>query len=902
MSGTGPGGAGHTPGGPPGHARRRRWSTALAGAVAFGLASGAWTVLPADAQAEPDPEPVYVVGERDADELPGGAQPTGDVATDPATGETYVLDEESGTVEARDRDGDTTAVYDLGAAGITDPAALAVARSADTTDDPGETSLFVADSEGGITELALAPLVAAAVTPQPSVLVQTIDTSLFVPPMPDASGITWLPAAGAFIVSDSEVEEVTGAGYQGVNLWRVRPDGTATPDGTTYPAFSAEPTGVGHDPATGSLLVSDDNADRVTFVRPGADGLYGTADDTRSFFSTMFNSDPDPEDVAYDPVSGDVFVVDGVSMEVYRVNRGGDGLFGTADDTVSSFDVEVHGARDPEGIAYDPDRDTLWIVDQRSKSAYELAKTGELVRIVDIRPTNSVAISGIEIAPGSVRPDRRTMWLTDRGLDNNPFPDENDGKIYELSFDTGSNTPPVVNTVSITPTAPGTNTVLTATATGSDPDGDPFVFRYQWRRNGVAIPGQTAQTLDLALAGNGDKGDNISVRVVGFDGIAEGAAKTSGQVTVVDSPPVFAQDLPDRTDAEYTAVSFPATAIDPDGDPITYGATGLPAGVTINTSTGVVGGTIGAGASAGSPYDVTVTAVAASAAAAPDTFRWTVTPGTPPTSSTTTSSTTTPPSSTTTTTAPPPPPARSGYWMVDGAGKVYRFGNVPFLGNAPSTGVTDIEPTADGNGYWIVTSRGQVYAFGTARPFGNADPSRLAPGEIVVSMTATRDGKGYWLFTNRGRALTFGNARWYGDLSRLTLVGPVVASIATATGNGYYMVGSDGGVFAFGDARFYGSMGGKPLVGPIVGLVPDGDGVGYWLVASDGGVFAFQAPFRGSMGGIPLNRPVIGLLRYGNGYLMVASDGGIFVFSDKPFAGSLGSNPPSRPIVNAAAV
>lgn len=851
--------------------------------------------------APPAPTPVYVVADREPDELPAGALPVDDAAIDPRTGERYVIDGEDATVRALDASGDPEAVYDLGAAGVGDPQAVAVAPSADSTDDPSETSLYVAEADGRVLELALEPPPAAALAADPSVLVQTIATSAWLPAAPDASGIAFLPDAGELVVSDSEVEEVTGAGWNGVNLWRMRSDGSVSDTGATHPAFSAEPTGVSYRPSDHALLVSDDNANRVTFVRPGADGRHGTADDPFTHLPTPFSDDA--EDVAYDTASGDVFVVDGVDMEVYRIGAGTDGSFGTSDDLVTQFDVGIHGARDPEGIAYDPVRDTLWIVDQRSHSAYELAKTGELIRIVDIRPTGSVAVSGIEVAPGSLRPDRHTLWLTDRGVDNGVDPNENDGSIYELSVDFGPNSAPVVDTVSISPAGARTNDVLTAAATGTDADGDPFTFRYQWRKNGVAIPGRTAATLDLAVAGNGDKGDAISVRVVAFDGIAEGAPRTSGQVTVADTPAVFVDDLRDRTSAEYEPASFAATAVDADGDPLTYGATGLPAGIGIDSGTGQLGGTVGPDASDGSPYDVTVTVGTGATVDATDTFRWTITPGAPPTTTTTTTTTVPPPStSTTTVPRPPAPPPRSGYWMVDAGGTVYAFGGVRALGDAPSSSVTDIEPTRDGNGYWIVDAQGRVFAFGAARWRGNAERSRFAAGEVVSSMSATADGNGYWLFTNRGRVLAFGSARWFGDLSRLRLNGPVVASIATPTGKGYYMVGSDGGVFAFGDAKFHGSMGGVRLNRPVVGLVPDADGVGYWLVGSDGGVFAFSAPFRGSMGGTPLNRPVIGLLRYGNGYLMVASDGGIFVFSDKPFSGSLGGRPPARPIVNAAAL
>ena len=47
---------------------------------------------------------------------------------------------------------------------------------------------------------------------------------------------------------------------------------------------------------------------------------------------------------------------------------------------------------------------------------------------------------------------------------------------------------------------------------------------------------------------------------------------------------------------------------DPNGDTLAWSATGLPTGLTINTTTGVISGTLDKNASASSAYTVSVTA------------------------------------------------------------------------------------------------------------------------------------------------------------------------------------------------------------------------------------------------------------------------------------------------------
>ena len=96
-------------------------------------------------------------------------------------------------------------------------------------------------------------------------------------------------------------------------------------------------------------------------------------------------------------------------------------------------------------------------------------------------------------------------------------------------------------------------------------------------------------------------------------------------VGATNQDPTFDQDLADRTDAEGALVSLDAAATDPDGDTLTYGATGLPAGLSIDSATGLISGTISLDAAAGSPTPSASPSATAPSVDATDTFTWTVT-------------------------------------------------------------------------------------------------------------------------------------------------------------------------------------------------------------------------------------------------------------------------------------
>ncbi len=92
----------------------------------------------------------------------------------------------------------------------------------------------------------------------------------------------------------------------------------------------------------------------------------------------------------------------------------------------------------------------------------------------------------------------------------------------------------------------------------------------------------------------------------------------------IAEPPVFGQDLGDRSDAEGDSASIDAGASDLNGDLLTYSATGLPPGVGIHPETGTIAGSINHTAAASSPFAVTVRVEDPGGLFDTDTFTWTV--------------------------------------------------------------------------------------------------------------------------------------------------------------------------------------------------------------------------------------------------------------------------------------
>lgn len=285
---------------------------------------------------------------------------------------------------------------------------------------------------------------AASVT---GTLIRTINTWKFSPPSPDPSDIAYLSSTNRLLFCDGEVDEMPI--YQGANLFEMTRSGTLLATYTTAPPnpkpYSNEPVGCVFNPNNGHLFISDDDMKKLHEINPGKDGALFTTDDTRTSFSTLtVCGSGDPEGIAYG--QGALFISDGVNAEVYKVLPGNDGIFGsttgaTTGETCTHFDTALSGSgvTDPEGIVYDPDNTGhLYIVGRPATQLahFKLNGTGggKLVRTISIAAANPKNPAGLAAVPKSKNSDGKThIYIVDRGLDNNNYPTENDGKIYEFS-------------------------------------------------------------------------------------------------------------------------------------------------------------------------------------------------------------------------------------------------------------------------------------------------------------------------------------------------------------------------------------------------------------------------------------------------------------------------------------
>lgn len=147
----------------------------------------------------------------------------------------------------------------------------------------------------------------------------------------------------------------------------------------------------------------------------------------------------------------------------------------------------------------------------------------------------------------------------------------------------------------------------------SDPDGDALTFSVAGLPPGLGIDSGTG-----LIGGTLGTIGSYQVTVTVSDGTEQAQAGFGWVVAVANHPPIIANPS-QQSGTVGDAVALQILASDPDGDALTYSATGLPPGLGIDASSGLVSGTL---TDAGN-FGVTAT-VADGSEQAQTSFGWTV--------------------------------------------------------------------------------------------------------------------------------------------------------------------------------------------------------------------------------------------------------------------------------------
>jgi len=392
------------------------------------------------------------------------------IAFDPGTGNFHVVSPGEQRLYEFTNSGEMVAVRDLAEFNLSDIQGIIFAPSGDQTDNPIQTSLYLADSglpvesqtnalsndsvgnastSGKIVELSMIQPLEQINVDFTSELVKTTNMAAFTPPSADPSGLTYISSSNTLLASDSEIEEIVGGitHFMGANLWEMTLAGTVvrtaniSPVPPTFVSMSPEPTGVAWNPGSGHFYFSEDNKDLIFDLDPGIDGLVGTADDSWTSFSTLGVGNGDPEGITYDSWHNRLFVIDGVNLEVYQYELTGA--------LVGQFDVAGLGALDTESIEFNPVTGTLFILSNlANKLIIETDTSGNAQNVIDFSDSSAINPAGLAYAPASDGSGAKHFYIVDRGLDNTQYPEELDGKMYEMTAPVpgpAANTPPVVD-------------------------------------------------------------------------------------------------------------------------------------------------------------------------------------------------------------------------------------------------------------------------------------------------------------------------------------------------------------------------------------------------------------------------------------------------------------------------
>lgn len=291
--------------------------------------------------------------------------------------------------------------------------------------------VFAATVLVGVLGAGLAPGAAAAPTIEPKLL-KIVRTSAWATPSSDPTGLTYQRSTGSLLISDAEIEEI-GRLWSGSNLFVTNRRGSLMRTRSVR-HVTDEPEDIAWRNRRTSYVVDDDRR-RVYRIRTGPDGLIGTRDDRRKeVLRTRRFGSRDPEGLTWRARDRSLILTDARRGHVFHVRAGRDRRFGTLDDAVRRFSSAAVGVPIPEDVVWDPRTNHLLIVGSSEPVVAETTMRGRPVRILDLSASGIRRGSGIALAPDPARPGLRLMFITDKGVDNESDPGENDGRLFVFRF------------------------------------------------------------------------------------------------------------------------------------------------------------------------------------------------------------------------------------------------------------------------------------------------------------------------------------------------------------------------------------------------------------------------------------------------------------------------------------
>jgi hypothetical protein len=242
----------------------------------------------------------------------------------------------------------------------------------------------------------------------------------------DPSGLAYVPGLNLLFIADSEHDE--SPYFSPTNLFAVRPDGTHVAS-YSLTSFCKEPTGLAYNPKNGFLYITDDDTRNVMWVDPANPTVKLGQFSVRGLGMT------DPEDPKFDPITGNMYMLDGYSRTFFELTPTG-GL-------VRQF-VLPSVMTDAEALAYDAQHDVFFVASGATRGTiFEMNRDGDILATINLlnedayrNPNGSSKpkIKGLELAPSSNPSDgtKLSLYAADYGQDQ-----QNDGRLFEIDLGTG---------------------------------------------------------------------------------------------------------------------------------------------------------------------------------------------------------------------------------------------------------------------------------------------------------------------------------------------------------------------------------------------------------------------------------------------------------------------------------